>query len=220
MADRAEIDALLARHGLCCLGAVTVTKPKDILAPGTRMLLLIGPDNARFWPHFTRSPEYLARGSDPLDDWSRRVLGALAEQIGAQAILPSDGPPYPPFYQWSLASGAFFAAPINLLVHPKDGLMTSLRGALALPFEVETPPPGPNPCITCAERPCLSACPVSAFKGGRYDVARCHNHLDTSAGSDCMVRGCAARRACPASEGSGRLPEQSAFHMRAFHGKR
>ena len=199
------------------LGGLAPTPPHP---PATRSLLLVGPDNPLFWPHVTASREFADNQPDPLDRWSKRVLGAVAGAFGGTAIFPSDGPPYPPFYAWALQSGTFFVSPISLLVHPRDGLMCSLRGALALPLALDFPDPVPSPCNGCETRPCLSTCPVGAFETGQYAVTACHNHLDTPAGSDCMGTGCVARRACPASQRSGRNPAQSAFHMRAFHGKR
>ncbi len=213
--------AALDAERLVALGGLAPgLAPPELLPQQTQSLLLIGPDTPRFWPHFTASPEYSDGAPDPMDRWSKRILNTLAKRFDGEALFPSDGPPYPPFYAWALQSGAFFVSPISLLVHPRDGLMCSLRGALALPFPQDVPGFGPSPCDSCDGRPCLQSCPVGAFETGQYAVATCHNHLDTPAGSDCMGAGCAARRVCPASQRSGRDPAQSAFHMRAFHGKR
>ncbi|WP_244520828.1 ferredoxin [Aliiruegeria lutimaris] len=220
MPDTNDIEASLARECLAVLGGLEPTEPGPAFPAGCRSLLLIGPENPVFWPHFTASQEFRDGAADPLDRWSKRILTAIAARHGGRALFPSDGPPYPPFYDWALESGAFAASPLNMLAHAKDGLMVSLRGALVLPFSMAAPDWGPPPCGRCEAQPCRDACPVGAFPTGQYAVDACHNHLDTSAGSDCMVRGCAARRACPASERSGREPAQSAFHMRAFHGKR
>jgi hypothetical protein len=47
------------------------------------------------------------------------------------------------------------------------------------------------------ERPCLSACPVSAFAADRpYDYASCRSYLKEGT-ADCLTQACAARRACP-----------------------
>lgn len=208
---------MLAQEALALLAVLHRPDETPALPSGTASLLLIGPDNRSFWPHFNDCVEYGDGLADPLDRWSMRVLNGMASELGGHAVFPSDGPPYPPFYDWALASGAFFASPISLLVHPRDGLMVSLRGAIALTRDVATPPPVSSPCVDCTEKPCRSSCPVGAFESGSYAVAACHNHLDTPAGSDCMERGCAARRACPASKRSGRDSAQSAFHMRAFH---
>ncbi len=218
MTPDAEIARAAAAERLSVLGGFAPDGTEAGLPGGCRTVLLFGPTEPGFWPHVAHSPEFGSDQPDPLDRWSRRVLGGLAERVDAMAIFPSDGPPYPPFFDWALRCGTFWPSPIQMLVHHTAGLMISLRGALALPVDVPVPPPAIAPCINCDTRPCATACPVSAFESGNYAVRACHNHLDTSAGSDCMGHGCAARRACPVSQTSGRLPEQSAFHMRAFHG--
>mgnify|MGYP000097255292 CR=1 FL=1 len=191
--------------------------PQDAVPSACETLLLIGPAQTGFWEHASVAPEFDDARPDPLDRWSKRVLSSVAGPAGAIAIFPSDGPPYPPFIAWALRSGAFWASPVGMLVHGQAGLLASMRGALALPYAVPLPDTGQSPCLSCKDRPCVAACPVDALHSDRYDTEKCHNHLDTAAGSDCMSQGCAARRACPVSRAYGRRPEQSAFHMRAFH---
>nr|WP_245216344.1 ferredoxin [Sagittula salina] len=185
------------------------------LPDGTGTLLLIGPDEPRFWPLFAAAPEYTDGAPDPMDRWSKRILPALAAPYGGTALFPSDGPPYPPFLDWARASGHAWASPLGLLVHDRAGLFLSYRGALALPQRLPLDQ-GVRPCVACAA-PCLGACPVDAFAGGQYDMARCQAHVHRS--PECQS-GCLVRRACPvsspASQGFERLAVQSAFHMTAF----
>ena len=167
--------------------------------------------------HVTAGPEYGDGAPNPLDRWSTRVIGALAEAFGATALFPFGGPPYQPFYAWALRSGRAWASPVTLLVHDRAGLMVSYRGALALPARLRLPSaPAAAPCATCA-RPCLAACPAGALTGAGYDLPACHRFLDTPAGGDCLSCGCAVRRACPVSQSYDRVAEQSAYHMRLFH---
>ncbi len=183
---------------------------------GTLVLLGAG---AAFWPRFSASPEARDGRADPVDRWSKRVVGALATGFYAAAIYPFGGPPHAPFIDWALKSGRAFPSPVGMLVHDTVGLMISYRGALHVADAFPIPPvTGHSPCNACADQPCTTACPVGALGAGRaYDVTACHGHLDTPEGEDCMRLGCAARRACPLSRGAGRVPEQSALHMRAFH---
>lgn len=190
----------------------------DAGAPeGTGTLLMLGPFEPGFWNGFTSSPEYRDHRPDPLDRWSKRVIGGWAEQIGARALFPSDGPPYPPFVAWALETGRAWMSPVTLLVHDRAGLMLSFRGALAVPERIVLPATGPRPCDTCPNKPCLSACPANALTTAGYDLPACHEFLDTPAGGNCLFTGCAVRRACPVAQSYGRLDEQSAFHMKAFH---
>ena len=200
-----------ARHHLDMLGVVT----RGTLPEGVRTLMLLGPLEPGFWGAFTATPEYRDGRPDPLDRWSRRVIDTLAHRLGAMAFFPFGGPPHQPFVRWALASGRAHVSPVGLLVHDAAGLMVSWRGALGFAARIDHPAPPPAPCLSCAEKPCLGACPVDALAGKGYDVAACKADLDRT-GNDCMARGCAVRRACPISHRHGRLDAQSAFHMRAF----
>lgn len=201
----------LAAHKLVVLGGFHPT-PKDNL-PG-QTLLLIGP-GAGFWPYFTKSPEWADGADNPIDRWSSRILGGIAAAHGGAALFPFGGPPYHPFYQWAMRSGQAWASPVALLVHATQGLFVSYRGALLLPEALPLPAPAAPPCNTCA-KPCLAACPAAALTKKGYDVPRCHDHLNTPQGRDCMERGCAVRRACPVGA-ELRSTAQSAYHMQRFH---
>jgi hypothetical protein len=178
-------------------------------------LILLGPNEPEFWSVFTQDSEYFEKKEEPMDRWSQRVIGGLAQAFGAQALFPLGGPPYHPFIGWALKSGRAWQSPVGLLVHDTSGLFVSYRGALLVPERLELPPTGSSPCKKCSERPCLSACPAAALTKDGYDVPKCHAHLDT-AGTECLSSGCIVRRACPVGQNK-RLPAQSAFHMRAFH---
>lgn len=211
----ARLEAMLVPHRLEVLGGFAVGAEDEGLPKGTRTLVLLGPAEPGFWPHLTAEPEWDG-APDPVDRWSRRVIGRLACDLGAKALFPFGGPPYHPFYRWALRSGRTFDSPVRLLVHDRQGLMVSFRGALALKQELEIAP-GQKPCDSCAAKPCLTACPAGALTGAGYDVPACHAFLDTPAGEPCLSGGCLVRRACPVSQTYARMPEQSAYHMRQFH---
>jgi hypothetical protein len=183
---------------------------------GAQTLLLLGPHEPGFWAWLTAAPEWQDGAPDPVDRWSARVVATLAADTGGAALFPFTGPPWHPFYAWALRTGRAWPSPVRLLVHDLAGLWVSFRGALALPYPVDLPAPAGNPCTTCPA-PCLTACPAGALTGDGYDVSACHAYLDTSAGMDCISRGCAVRRACPVGQAYGRVEEQSAYHMRRFH---
>ena len=195
---------------LCPLGLRALGDCPD----GDSTITLIGPDEPAFWGIFSDSPEYSDGASDPLDRWSARVLGAVAQELGAQALFPFGGPPYAPFFTWARRSGRCWASPIDFLVHDEAGLFVSFRGAIRRKGKARADAAAKNPCLTCAGQPCTTACPVGAFDGG-YDVAACKAHVASDAGSSCRTKGCLARHACPVGQGT-RLPAQAAFHMEAF----
>lgn len=202
------IQTAAANAGLLTLGALH-EDGQTIVLFGT------GPE---FWTAFSVSPEYLDGKKHPVDRWSKRIVGDLAQTFGGTCQFPSDGPPYPPFIRWALDSGRFFQSPVGMMVHPEVGLMISLRGALILPTEIPLSQQKIlSPCLTC-EAPCTTACPVDALSAETgYNVTACHAFLDSEEGSACMSHGCFARRACPHSAKAGRTDAQSTLHMRSFH---
>ncbi|SMX30997.1 ferredoxin [Actibacterium lipolyticum] len=208
--DRALTDALTV------FGAFHPS-PGDHAPEGCGTLILLGPNEPGFWPHFTASPEYLDGCCNRLDRWSTRVISKMADEFGATPLFPFGGPPFQPFIRWANRSGRAWPSPVSLLVHDVAGLFASYRGALALPERIALPPLPARPCDTCIEQPCRDACPAGAMSGPGYALDTCHTFLDTPDGNDCMTQGCNVRRACPISQSYDRKPEQSAFHMAAFH---
>lgn len=209
------VEALLAPHFLEVLGGFDPEPDEEGFPEGTRSLLLLGPKEPGFWPHFTTQPEWDG-APDPMDRGSQRVVGEVAEVLGAVALMPFGGPPWHPFFQWALRTGRAWQSPVKLLVHESQGLMVSFRGALALREPVAVPRGG-NPCLTCPA-PCLTACPIGALTAKGFDVPACKTYLRTPGGQDCLNGGCLVRRSCPVSQRYGRLPEQSAYHMQRFLG--
>jgi hypothetical protein len=212
IAEAAEAAGLLLRGGF----ALSPSERTGPLA-SARCVALLGFAGGVQWAGFAASPE--AQDGEPhsLDRWSRRVVTALAERLGATPLFPFGGPPYWPFQSWARAAEPVAPSPLGLMIHPRYGLWHSYRGALAfaeaLPFEKEA---AESPCVRCEGRPCLTACPVDAFTASGYDVEACAGWLRSPSGSDCLTRGCRARRACPVRREHGQAPEQARFHMQAF----
>ncbi len=232
MLTLAALEDVLAARGLTPRGAFHPTEIDEVptLADGrpAATLVLAGNAGPAMWDAFAR-----ARGDDPrlagahaLDEFSRIVLGEIAGQFGALALLPNDGPPYYPFQRWAMRAEPLHASPLGILIHPEYGLWHGYRGALAFAERLDLPPPDsrPSPCATCADRPCLSTCPVGAFtvtdtESGResnYDVPACIAHIESAEGADCRDEGCRARRACPIGRDFIYAPAQAAFHTAAF----
>jgi len=193
----------------------------DEQLPGVRVgtMVLLGFTGSEQWGHYQRSAEASDGLPHPLDRWSRRVIGALASEFGGVGLYADGTPPQLPFQRLALRSEPVHQSPIGLLIHPDWGLWHAYRGALAfrerLPLIAQAAPP--SPCATCADRPCLAACPVGAFSEARgYDIGACTNHLRGAAGAACVTAGCLARRACPVTPPEPCTAAQNAFHMRAF----
>jgi hypothetical protein len=191
---------------------------EDLPPAGVGTLILVGFTGNREWPAFANSPEVADGQVDPLDRWSRRVIGALAGALGAAALFPFGGPPFQPFQRWAQKAEPVTPSPLGILIHPDWGLWHAYRGALAFSERVELQRPDrrAGPCGSCTEKPCLSACPVDAFGRAGYDVPVCVSHISAPAGSDCMTFGCRARRACPVGAEHRHGSDQAHFHIAAF----
>jgi hypothetical protein len=183
----------------------------------------VGP---RMWQAFNAArnaaPGGAARPEAPLlrlDDWTREVVSPLAAELGARAVFPFEGPPYWPFQRWAQRAEPVFPSPLGILIHPRFGLWHGYRAALVFTERLPLSPPedvASSPCASCAEKPCLGACPVSAFSPAKYDVAACARHLVAEPASACLSGACLARRACPVGQEYIYPEEQRRFHMRAF----
>jgi hypothetical protein len=182
-----------------------------------QFVILIGNAGPQMFSLFQREQSSALGG---LDTWCRAVIGALAERLGAQAVYPFDTPP-PPFLTWAKRSGAIHQSPLGLGIHADYGLWHAYRAALVFPVAFDMPPSrSRSPCDSCADKPCLSTCPVDAFTGSFYDVERCVDHIASPGGQDCMAGGCLARRACPVGRAFRYRPAQARFHMEAFRRSR
>ena len=211
--------AAIGRIGLVPRGAFLLRNDERSGAlAGIRTIVLIGMAGRKGGDAFATSPEAGDGRKDPLDRFSRRVIGALADELGAAALYPFGGPPHLPFQQWARRAEPVHPSPVCMLIHPIYGLWHSYRGALGFAQALDVPPlpRSMSPCDSCRARPCLGACPVGAFSLKGYDVAACAAHLKGAAGENCMSRGCLARRACPVGADHAHAPEQAAFTMRAF----
>lgn len=214
------IRAGLAPHGLMLRGAVRPQTDIDIDGKTARTVLLVGYAGGSMWPQFSawRDKQVDRGGEHPLDGFSKAVIAPVAAKAGGLALFPSDKP-WQPFQQWAMAAEGLKASPLGILIHPVYGLWHGYRGAIALVDDIPVSEPDNHrhPCDDCAEKPCLTTCPVDAVTADRFDVAACRSHLATSAGeTGCMAGGCIARNACPIGAGYRYPDAQLAFHMAAL----
>jgi hypothetical protein len=180
-------------------------------------LMLVGVVGGSCWEAF-QGAEESRQSPNPLDRWSRRIVSELAGALGADALFPFGGPPFLPFIRWAQRAEDVYPSPIGPLIHPEYGLWHAYRGALAFAESIDIPAKRARarPCDSCAHKPCLTACPVGAFKGDGYDVPVCIEHIGGQRGAECLAGGCLARRACPVGVAYQYAPAQMGFHMSAF----
>lgn len=217
------VRAAFEPHGLFLRGVVNFDggEAAPLLADGrpAASVALIGNVGSSLWPAFRawRATRPDGGGTDPLDAWSKALIGRVARDLGATAWFPSD-PPWQPFQRWAMRAEGLRASPLGILIHPQFGLWHGYRGALGLAARLDAPARRhDHPCDGCADKPCLASCPAGAVAVSRFDVGTCRDHLRSSTGQGtCMRSGCLARNACPVGAGHRYCEEQLQFHMNAL----
>lgn len=229
-------NALIARmqqqaeaFGLVMRGAIAVSAEDNVPALQTgesaATLLLFGNAGSSIWHCFSASREFADGDADPLNRWSERIGNQLAARWGGKALFPFGGPPWQPFLQWAKKSEALESSVLGMLIHPRYGLWHAYRFAVALPHRLAQIMPDDaamankrhHACTTCAQKPCLNACPVNAFSGTEYDVEACFNYLDSHQQARCHQQGCQARLACPEGAQFRYQPAHARFHISQFY---
>ncbi|MDF1607609.1 ferredoxin [Hoeflea sp. YIM 152468] len=223
----------LAAYGLCIRGWVVpdgespLAKAGLCLAAGepAHAVCLVGHGGGGFWPIFAAWHRLNSGVREPLDSWSKSVITPIARAVGGEAVFPSDKP-WRPFQQWGMAAEGLKASPLGMLIHPVYGLWHGYRGAILFSaLDVSGWPEDvarlrqitTHPCDSCATKPCLTRCPVDAFKPDGLAVTACRDHLNTVAGQQgCMTSGCLAREACPVGQTYRYSAAQIRFYMTAF----
>ena len=213
MQQTKTLDAICTSLGFRFLGIIAAQDPHD---QTDCQIALIGHVGEEFWPLFTAAPEYQDGKPDPLDRYCRRVLTDHAPEK-ARLIMPNDQP-YPPFQSWAQSLGTLHPSPLGVLIHQEYGLWSAFRGAwrfpaqtFALPETIQTP----SPCATCADKPCLSACPITAFTEQGFDSYSCRAYL-TAQPNACIAHQCQARLACPIGAEYRYLQDVGPFFLKKF----
>ena len=222
----------LAPYGLNLVGVAAVDA-YDALVPAryrlhdthdaVRSVMVIGNGGGAFWEacraYLGRHPELEAH-AHPLDAFTRDVVEthvatALARG-GIRGVLrfpfDRDEPPLS-FVHLAEAAGLGRRSLLGLLVHPEFGPWMALRAALLLerPAQAARPAAGFDPCATCAERPCIAACPAAAIAASGWDVERCVTHRLAAEGN--CDDACHARVACVYGVAHRYPPEATAYHQ-------
>lgn len=227
MLERSMIEDLAAAfsaHGLMLRGGFNFADreetPSGLSGAAARSVLLVGQAGAAPWPHFLRWKGSQSRiVTNPLDTWSRAVIGAVAAKFAARAVSPSDRP-YLPFQQWAMRAEGLKPSPLGILMHSQYGLWHSYRGALLFEDEIAASEAREaiHLCDACVGKPCLKSCPVDAYSEAGFAHQACVSHVRGQNGAPCRTGGCLDRNACPYGTDYRYPAEVQAFHMAAFAG--
>lgn len=223
-ASFAALSEDLAKNGLSLRGGFDFGPDEDAppgpSGPPARSVILIGNAGGACWPKFRHWQKTQAADlPNPLDTWSREIIGAVAQSVGARAVSPSDRP-YLPFQQWAMRAEGLRPSPLGVLMHPRFGVWHAYRGALLFDHEIEVADLAQpeHLCDSCIEKPCLSACPIGAHSLDGFAYHACVDFVRRASGGDCRDQGCLDRNACPVGTDYRYPVDMQVFFMKTFAG--
>ncbi len=112
MTDFSSVQTAVAAHGLICRGGFH-PRPADAVPGAAGTLVLVGNAGPEMWKAFSHGRR---DEPHPLNGWARRVMGKVADGLGARVLFPFDGPPYLPFQRWARRAEPVHPSPIGPLI--------------------------------------------------------------------------------------------------------
>lgn len=154
------------------------------------------------------------RHGDPVDQYSVSCTRGFIERcLGDRRHLFLYPGPIPiPLQQLGALAGWHHPSPLGIGVHPRYGPWFGYRTAVLVDAHLPptTDPGAPPPCESCADKPCLAACPAAALSADRPpDLSACVDYR-LAERSPCALQ-CKARLACPVGS-EHRYDEQQLNH--------
>jgi len=221
----ADIKEQLASFGLNLFALLDASKLQDrTFPPATTVVLVVGNYGRQMWDCL---PAGWQQQSHPVDDFTsivmQRVLTAVIGKSGWTLLFPDRSLAIAPVLQdLGRAAGWHNPSPLGNGIHPQHGLWFAYRSVVAIDIDIEVgdrsrltarPVRSESPCVSCANQPCISACPPSALSlGAAPNLAACVN-FRTSDQSPCAER-CLARQKCPVGLQSRYADEQIQYFYR------
>jgi len=224
----AEIEAALDAAGFNLCGALSATRYDALvpaawrtaaLLPDARTALVVASGGRALWTALRAAPEIDA-ACDPVDTYTARVLGDLAQRLleagqPSRALYPLErrGDAWADFVGLAREAGLGAPSRLGLLIHPVYGPWMSIRAILLTHLEW---PQGVSasdfdPCSGCAA-PCAEACPGGAVGPEGISARVCYEKQLTVPA--CALR-CSARHACVVGTEHAYAEEAEAHHMRS-----
>lgn len=200
--DYSSLDAVgLNLHAVFAIDDLPAPLRDSLGAPGNyRQLILIGNGGRALWSAIKRGAMV---SPDPIDDFSRRAaeqwLAAQAPGCRSEIVYPGERPVG--LQSLGELAGWHFASPFMVGINARWGTWFAYRAVLLADtdFALTRPPPDASaarsPCASCADRPCVDACPGRAMSDRRFALQRCVAYRQAPA-SACRAT-CLARLACP-----------------------
>jgi len=223
------LDPRLDAAGINLAGAMSPLRYDALVSPGwravevapglrVRSVVLLASGGPTFFRAFARVRGSFAQTRDPLDAYTRRLVGGALAGEDALAAYPFErrAGEHADFVALGREAGLGSPSRLGVLVHPRYGPWFALRALVFCERETMAPQ-GPldfAPCEGCPA-PCETACHGAALIGERFDVAACATTRRQEPA--CALR-CDARRACVFGTSCAYDAEAEAHHMAAIEG--
>ena len=220
-------DCGLDRHGLISIDSLSARESASILAhrKTARSVLVVGSSGPQMWSamkgEMASSPRFLSDEPHPIDAFVVLAIGrcdsTLNEVPRDWVFCSATSKVSMDFRALGAACGMGLVSQLGLLIHPEVGPWLGMRAACFLDVDLEPSPKlTVNPCDSCVDKPCETACPVSAYDNGVWDVSACAGFHITSQKCD---RTCWSREACPVGIDGKYSDEQLLYHSNRKAGR-
>jgi epoxyqueuosine reductase len=189
--------------------------PVDLIAPlcikdHERQLILLGHAGRRLWERVQAEPLHR---DHPIDEYSTRMVkiwigqalpGARFRFVYPRGLTTGQ---HVGLQRLGSLAGWHHATPFMVGIDTEWGTWFAYRVAVVTDTCLPPSPKqdGEHPCVRCAAKPCIDACPAKALDSGRLNAHDCHRQRlvrDSPCALDCL-----ARQACPV--GTAHRYEQS-----------
>lgn len=206
-----NLQAVLALHALPA-EVLAQLAPTEAERAAPTQLLVLGHQGRGLW---TALQQRGLHGAHPVDDFVSECLaacfaGPLAGHRWRQ-LFP--GPQLVGLQRLGELAGWHHRSPFMVGVDAEWGSWFAYRAVVLADTRLPLTPRRElaSPCLSCADPPCLSACPANALTPAWHFQA-CLDHR-LAPGSSCEDR-CLARNRCPVGEAHRYSDEQTAYHYR------
>lgn len=174
-------------------------------ASGYTQLILLGHGGTALWQAMEAAGARgnvwgNAGGDDPVDSFSRKVVTRYLEESphcrGHRFLFPLEDYAAP-LMALGAHAGWHHPSPFMVGINKAWGSWFAYR-ALVLTdsdFTATKPEVWGSPCVSCADKPCMAACPAGAVAHAGFRAESCFAHRLTPASS--CAETCHARTACP-----------------------
>lgn len=161
-----------------------------------KQLILVAHAGNGFWQSLQDSDPHPV---DPVDKYTREIVTQAFDEIlqGRRYSVLYPGELRLDLQALGALAGWHHASPFWVGINPDYGTWYAYRALIVADSDFAPTPTeqSSHPCVDCAAKPCIQACPAHAMQNDRFDIDRCIGYR-LQPDSACRYQ-CLARNACP-----------------------